>query len=259
MTRLSSAMVVIVAFVAALWAAPAFADDLVTGDQQTSPTTVERYVLSKIGDMTCTYNSKGLLVKRANSNTTVTFKYSGTKIKSYTSAFKHGRSQSKTSGKLTYNKKGLLTKLVVKDSTGKTTDAYKYANGKVSKFTHSYTNRKAIRYACTYDAYGRLATQNASGGDTTKITFGYDEKGNLESATYRVAMGGSERSFANTYNKAGRLTKRVTTITSAGSYSTTTKYSYKKIQVPVQYADQVDQQQWSLLNPQVSFSYPLNY
>ena len=267
MAKIPSALLVALVFVVSLWVSPAFADELVAGEQQgvsdtaadSAPKDVQMYLLSQIGDMKCTYNKNGLLQKRANASTTETFKYSGTNIKSYTSKFSHGRSTSKTTGKLTY-KKGRLAQLVVKSATGTSKDAYAYnARGLVKKYTHAVANRATVKYSCGYDADGRLVKRNASGGDKTKTTYSYDEKGNLAMAANKYGSGGYTQSYANKYNKAGRLTKKTMTITSLGSFSTVTKYKYKKVSVPAKYEQQVAEQQWSLLNPQVSFSYPLSY
>ena len=139
-------------------------------------------------------------------------------------------------------------------------DIYSYdVDGRVAVWRHAAPGKRTVRYACTYDEGGRLIGQEASGGDTTRTTFSYDEAGNLSSVESRFGLGGSMRTFDNKYNKAGRLKKKKTTLTSAGSFSTSTKYAYKKISVPAQFEQAVAEQQWSLLNPQVSFSYPLNY
>ena len=274
MLKLASRAIVAVGLAATLCAVPAYAADLSAGQlaegesgtvteapaaEAPAPENAKVYVLSKIGDMECTYNSKGLLAQRKNASTTITFKYSGSNIKSYTSKFEHGRSKSTTTGKLTYDKKGRPAKLVEKNANGSATDTYTYNKaGNVKKYTHQASGQGMITYKCAYDADGRMIKRNASGGDKTKTSYEYDENGNMKSATFQYGSRGYTFEYANTYKK-GRMTKKTTKITSLGSYSTTASYSYKKITVPAKYAQAVADQQWALLNPQVSFSYPLSY
>jgi hypothetical protein len=154
----------------------------------------------------------------------------------------------------TFNKKNQCTKAVQVNEQSesiKFTRTYKgtYKSGKLKKVVCTTALDAGDQTSTTSDEYtytyknGRVAMRSWSG---SAITYAYDAKGNLNN------IGGSQ--YKNTY-KNKRLTK---TTSSEEGYTFKKTYTYKPIKVKASVADQVEAQQWALINNNLNFAFGID-
>ena len=211
----------------ALTASPAAAEQALQ-TQASSKTKV--YVVSKISGngktFSYAYNKNGLVKRMISGGAKTTYKYSGTKLKSFDS--EAGRNVVKY-------KNGKAVKVARAYGSGYY-DTWSYdKKGRVTKYA-SHTPLGTGKIVYTYSKNGRIAKASSAFGAASPdiIRPTYDKKGNVTSW--------SGRSFKISYNKSGRATAR--TISSSG----TEKFTYKRISIPKKYLKAVKAQQRCVLN-----------
>lgn len=223
--------------------------------------------------------------KRSKSNITQTFSYN-----------KNGLLKSSTLGSIvkgeyTYNRKNQITRY--RESMNQwTTNDYSYnKKGQIIKNVCTYRNLKSNKletkgFVSTYkyNKDGKLISENAKKGkkaNTYKYTYGkngfpskftenteygkktttytYDKKNNIKTMETKSSDGTFSYNYSNKY-KSGRCDSQTVTETYDGdSYSIKYFYAYKKMTVSKSLADQIEAQQWSLLNNNLNNAIPKNW
>ena len=106
------------------------------------------------------------------------------------------------------------------------------------------------KYTLSYDKNGNVTKMSKSDkmpdgkyGMSYVKSYAYDQKGNMKKI--KREKYGVVATYKNSYDKSGNLVKK-----SDGDSVIT--YQYKKMKVPVKYADSIRQQQWEVINPYFS-------
>ncbi|MBR1598667.1 MAG: hypothetical protein IJ661_07155 [Lachnospiraceae bacterium] len=199
---------------------------------------------------TYTYDSNGLITKKANSYDVVS-KYTykkglltkmTTKSSGYTDKYTYK-----------YDKKNRVIKMSGKSSDGfKTTSTYKYGKkNRVAKQVYKESGPEAIgtplNYTYTYNKNGYITKEKHSGFDKNSVSYAYDANGNMtKSKDKNTAI-----TVENTYEDGKLVSQKITT-KAYGEVTTSTKtYTYQEVTVPKKYVNTVKAQQRAILNTSI--------
>ena len=139
----------------------------------------------------------------------------------YVSYFSSGKSVSDVEGAYYYNKKNQLIRVVMDRKT---------SDGKTEKYIYKYK----------YNKKG-LPTEVNKNGRITR--YEYDEYGNMS----RYIDDGKPCEVTNTYDQNGCLTEYKQSLTLYGTHFDG-YLTYEMIEVPAKYLDEVERQQWDIIN-----------
>lgn len=217
-------------------------------------------VVSKFGNQKYSYNKSGLISKAANINdkiSKITYKYSGTKVKSIISVANIDGVPITQNMKVSYSKKGRLSDMEVKTGTARYPETIIFKTDKKGRV--NYCRTSSYIYNITYDKKSRISKilQNPVYVFSNKeeYVYKYDAKGNIKEKCGKdispegIAISYSEK-YSNTY-RGGKLVKR--------QYETSPveKITYKTIKVPKKYVASVKKQQKALFSVSVGLIDPL--
>lgn len=221
-------------------------------------------VVSKMGHEKYTYNRYGLVTKISNLSDKISktiYKYSGTKIKSFTNVGGIDGVPITQNGKVAYNKKGHVYKQVCKMGSGGNVEIATFTTDKSGRVARIHT--ASCVYRISYDKKSRISklvsTPNYSFSDKEESIYKYDANGNVKAIYGKsIAPSGTSMTFVRKYvnvYKGGKLVKY------QYDDSAAVKITYKTIKISAKsykkYAAAIKKQQKALFGVNIKGIDPL--